>query len=83
MCLIVSALAFPGGGVLLWAAVHEVYGDGSDACRAAAATCHDPRGSVVIAFSIGGFALFALGAAAWLRAAQLVARARATRKLAC
>jgi hypothetical protein len=75
-CLVVSPLALLAGGALLLGAVQEIYGDYGAACRVAGATCHDPRGWVVIALSAGGFACFALGAIAWLRAFRLVLRAR-------
>jgi hypothetical protein len=79
LCLAVSALGFAGGGALVVAAIHEISRD--DSCRLVSATCQDPRAWLVIACGAGGFALFALGAAAWLRAVQLTARARARRSL--
>jgi hypothetical protein len=81
LCLIVSPLAFLGGGALLFAAVHEIVGAYDESCRLAGATCHDPRGWLVIAYSVAGFALFALGAAAWFRAVQLFARSKAHRSV--
>ena len=77
-CLVISPLAFLGGGALLFAAVHEIIGD-DGSCRLAGAGCHDPRGWLVVAYSVAGFALFALGAAAWFRAVQLFARSQARR----
>jgi hypothetical protein len=79
VCLIVSPLAFLGGGALLFAAVHEIVGDYDESCTVAGATCHDPRGWVVLGCSVAGFACFAAGAAAWFRAVQLFARAKARR----
>jgi hypothetical protein len=78
-CLLVSIVTFVGGGVLLFGAVQEIYGDYSDTCRAAGATCHDPRGWVVIALTVAGFGLFALGAATWMRAFYLVDQVRRRR----
>jgi hypothetical protein len=75
-CLTVSVLAFAGGGVLLYGAVQEIYGDSSDTCRIAGASCQDPRGWVVIALTVAGFGLFALGATTWVRAFYLVDQVR-------
>jgi hypothetical protein len=79
VCLAVSALGFAGGGALVFAAIREIGSD--DHCRLTGAACHDPLGWLVIACSAGGFALFAVGAAAWFRAVQLVARSKARRTL--
>ena len=75
LCLAVSALAFLGGGALVFTAIHEIGRD--DSCRVTSAACADPRSWLVIACGAGGFALFAVGAAAWFRAVQLAARAKA------
>ena len=50
-CLTVSIVTFTAGGVLLYGAVEELYGEDGDSCRAAAATCQDPRGWVVLALT--------------------------------
>jgi hypothetical protein len=76
VCLVVSPLAFLAGGAAVLGAIHEAYGD-DESCRLAGATCHDPRAWVAIALGAGGFALFALGVAAWLRAVQLYSRSKA------
>jgi hypothetical protein len=78
-CLSVSIVAFTAGGILLYGAVEEIYGDYSDTCRVAGATCHDPRGWVVIALSVAGFGFFALGATTWVRAFYLVDQVRRRR----
>jgi hypothetical protein len=78
-CLIVSLLTFAGGGILLYGAVEEIYGDYGATCRVAGAACHDPRGWVVIALTGAGFGLFALGATTWVRAFYLVDQVRRRR----
>jgi hypothetical protein len=82
VCLIVSLVGFAAGGILLFAAVQEIYGDYSASCRAAGATCHDPRGWLVIALTVAGFGLFALGATTWVRAFYLVDQGRRRRAAA-
>jgi hypothetical protein len=79
LCLIVSPLAFLGGGALLLGAVQEIYGDFNATCATAASTCSNPRGWVVIALSAVGVVLFALGAATWYRAFKLLGETRRSR----
>ncbi len=62
--------------------MQEIYGDYGDACRVAGATCHDPRGWVVVALTAAGFGLFALGATTWVRAFYLVDQVRRRRTAA-
>jgi len=82
LCLIVSPLAFLGGGALLLGAVQEIYGDFDATCVTAASTCSSPRGWVVAALTALGFALFAIGAATWFRALKLYGKTRRSRRTA-
>jgi hypothetical protein len=79
LCLIVSPLAFLGGGALLFGAVQEIYGDFNATCATGATVCANPRGWVVIALSAAGAVLFALGAVTWYRAFRLYGETRRSR----
>jgi hypothetical protein len=82
LCLIVSPLAFLGGGALLLGAVQEIYGDYNATCVTAASTCSNPRGWVVAALTALGVVLFALGAVTWFRALKLYGKTRRSRHTA-
>ena len=82
LCLIVSPLAFLGGGALLLGAVQEIYGDYNATCVTAASTCANPRGWVVTVLTALGVVLFALGAATWFRALKLFGETRRSRRTA-
>ena len=73
LCLIASLVAFLGGGALLLGAVREIYGGGNPACTTVTSTCSSPSGLVVVALTVAGIVLFALGATAWFRGVKLVA----------
>jgi hypothetical protein len=64
-CLLVSPIAFIGGGALLFAAVDEVY-----------RSSRTPPAWLVVALTVCGFGLFGIGATAWLRACRLVLLSR-------
>jgi hypothetical protein len=81
-CLLASLVGFLAGGTMLFAAVHEIYGDDSARCSAGGAACHDPRGWLVMALTVAGFAFFALGVTTWVRAFYLVDRGRRRRAAA-
>ena len=82
LCLIVSPLAFLGGGALWLGAVQEIYGDYNATCVTAASACSNPRGWVVAVLTAAGVVLFTLGAATWCRALKLVGKTRRSRHTA-